>query len=97
MLTPYPCTWDPQKAAENERKHQLSFSVAALVFSDPLARSTPDRVENGEQRWQTIGQVNGVVIVVAHTLTIYSDHENIRIISARKAGRSERKSYEEGC
>lgn len=95
MSNPIQFSWDPRKAAENEKKHRLSFSVAKLVFSDPLARSAPDRIEEGEQRWQTIGQIHGVVIVVAHTLTLNSDHEAIRLISARKADRNERKRYEE--
>ena len=95
MSNPIQFNWDPQKAIENEKKHRLSFSIATLVFSDPLAKSAQDRIEYGEQRWQTIGQVYGVVIVVAHTLTLNPDHEAIRIISARKADRSERKRYEE--
>lgn len=87
--------WDPQKAIENEKKHGLSFELAALVFADPFAKSAQDRFENGEYRWQTIGVIKNVVVVVAHTLEIYADYENIRIISARRANRNERKIYEE--
>lgn len=69
-----------------------------LVFDDPQALSRLDRIEDGEERWQTLGLAGGVVVIlVAH---IYSEDEAgeavIRIISARKATPQERKIYEEG-
>ena len=56
-----------------------------------------DRIENGEQRWQTIGMVDGhLVLLVAHTVGADDDGtEVIGIISARKADQKERKRYEE--
>lgn len=45
--------WDDRKSATNYRKHGIRFEEAALVFDDPLAVSEQDRIENGEQRWQT--------------------------------------------
>jgi uncharacterized protein len=55
--------------------------------------SVQDRFEN-EDRWQTVGMIEGIVIVlVAHTFEIKKNTEIIRIISARKATRAERKSY----
>lgn len=95
-------TWDEDKNLSNQRKHHgLSFEVAARVFLDPLHLSVQDRIENGEQRWQTLGQVGSVtVILVAHTFTeegpIDEPVEVIRIISARVATRRERMRYEEG-
>jgi uncharacterized DUF497 family protein len=90
-------TWDPVKAEANRRKHSVSFETAKLVFADPFALSDQDRIEGGEQRWQTIGLVGGVmVLLVAHTVT---DHDNgdetIRIISARAATSTERRRYEQ--
>ncbi len=87
--------WDPVKNDINQRKHGLDFETASLVFDDPNALSLQDRFENDEERWQTIGSIGGVVIVlVAHTMRLEDDAEIIRIISARKATRLERQSYE---
>jgi uncharacterized DUF497 family protein len=55
-----------------------------------------DRIENGEERWQTIGVVEGVLtLMVAHTVREQDDIEVIRIISARRGNRRERSRYEE--
>ncbi|NCA90537.1 MAG: BrnT family toxin [Gammaproteobacteria bacterium] len=90
-------TWDPIKNRINQRKHRLSFEVAQHVFDDPLHLSRHDRVENGERRWQTLGMVGGVtLLMVAHTFTEAEGEEIIRIVSARKADRSERRIYEQG-
>ena len=92
--------WDEAKNLSNQRKHDgVSFEGARLVFQDPLHVSARDRIEGGEQRWQTIGAVQGVVIlVVAHTVTEDDADggsvEIIRIISARRATPRERRRYE---
>lgn len=90
--------WDPAKAAANLAKHGVAFEDAALVFDDPLHRSRQDRHENGEERWQTLGLVAGVLLLlVAHTAGEDEDGGDvIRIISARKATRRERREYEQG-
>ncbi|AQX20217.1 MULTISPECIES: BrnT family toxin [unclassified Bartonella] len=89
--------WDKIKAENNLRKHHISFEVAVRVFADPFAMTRQDRIENGEYRWQTLGLVNGfLLLLVAHT--IYDDKDGgevIRIISARRASLKERKRYEE--
>jgi hypothetical protein len=88
--------WDETKYSINRHKHQVSFETAQLVFDDPLHVSKQDRIENGEQRWQTIGLVHGVVLLlVAHTHTEADGVETIRIISARKADKTERRIYAE--
>ncbi|MDP1606754.1 MAG: BrnT family toxin [Rhodocyclaceae bacterium] len=88
--------WDDAKDAANYRKHGIRFEAAAWVFEDPFALSVQDRIENGEQRWQTIGVVGGCLLVlVAHTVQLGAV-EVIRIISARRADRKERKRYEQG-
>lgn len=89
--------WDEKKNEANRRKHGVSFDTACLVFDDPHHLSRLDRVENGEQRWQTIGMAGGVVLLlVAHTWRETEDgEEHIRIISARRASKLERKIYEE--
>jgi len=87
--------WDETKARANVRKHGISFEVAVRVFVDPLAVSSQDRIESGEHRWRTVGMVGGYLLVlVAHTVR-HDDAEVIRIISARRADKQERKSYEQ--
>lgn len=92
--------WDPAKAATNQRKHGLSFETASRAFADPFALTEQDRLDDGEQRWRTIGVVEGhLLLLVAHLIREEDDEgqiiEVIRIISARKADRSERRRYEE--
>lgn len=90
-------TWDPRKNRSNQRAHGLSFETAALVFDDPLAASRPD-TSTDEERWQTVGAIGRVTVLVVHTWPEpnQSGEEVGRIISARKATAHERKSYEEG-
>ncbi len=89
--------WDETKNAANLRKHKVSFELACEVFDDPLQRSVADRTEDGEQRWNTTGMVGGVVLlIVAHLWRDDHAGDVIRIISARKATRKERRHYENG-
>ena len=85
--------WGELKAEINWRKHGVTFSRAKFVFEDPYAITEPDRIVAGEVRWQTVGLVGGV----AHTSIERNEDELIRIISARRANRQERKRYEENC
>ncbi len=87
--------WHEQKNRLNLQKHRISFEMAVLVFADPLHVSIQDRFENGEERWQTLGMVNGqLMLLVAHTIQDSEDGEVIRIISARRADPKERRLYE---
>ena len=93
-------TWRDQKARTNRRKHGVDFDTAIRVFTDPFHVMEKDRIEDGEQRWQTIGRAYGItLLLVAHTITEEDEDgrtvEHIHIISARKADRSERKHYDE--
>lgn len=89
--------WDATKARTNIAKHRVSFETAVRVFADPFAMSCQDRFEGGEFRWQTLGLVDGcVVLLVAHTVGQDTDGaELVRIISARRASSMERKRYDE--
>jgi hypothetical protein len=96
--------WDEAKNVSNQRKHGVSFEDASGVFLDPLHVVVPDRVVEGEQRWQALGlvQEGGVLLLlVAHTVRedigggSDANVEIIRIISARKATSKERKIYED--
>lgn len=89
--------WDEKKNRRNRSKHKVSFETATLVFDDPHAVSRRERIEDGEERWQTLGAAGGVVILlVAHTYYEEEGEKVVRIISARKATPQERKIYEEG-
>lgn len=86
--------WDPKKAAENIRKHGVTFQEAATVFGDPLAITfeDPDHSTN-ENRYLTFGlSQQKRLMIVSHTEL----RNRIRIISARPMDRKERRVYEEG-
>jgi uncharacterized DUF497 family protein len=85
--------WDADKAVRNLGKHGVSFQEAATVFGDPLAVTyfDPDHSKD-EDRFLTFGHSSiGRLLVVSHT----DRGDRTRIISARRATRKERKSYEE--
>lgn len=87
--------WDEVKNRKNFAKHGISFELARKVFNDPLAAYILERVENGEERWQAIGRVSNLpLLVVVHTYRDNNGREIIRIISARQASSHERKRYE---
>ncbi len=88
--------WDEEKNRRNRAKHKVSFETAALVFDDPNALNIQDRFIEGEERWQTLGLVGGIVVLlVAHTVCEEDEEEIVRIISARKATSHERRIYVE--
>ena len=89
--------WDKRKNQRNQAKHGVSFETARLVFDDPRAISIQDRHENGEERWQTLGDIGQtVILLVAHTFReSESGGETVRIISARKATPKERHVYDQ--
>lgn len=89
--------WDPEKAIANIAKHDVSFEDAMRVFSDPLALTIPDPQPVGpEERWITIGMSRPpLLLLVVHThIEIDAETVYIRIISARKPTRNERRQYE---
>ncbi|KAF0107275.1 MAG: hypothetical protein FD146_1753 [Anaerolineaceae bacterium] len=86
--------WDKPKAKANLRKHKVGFDEAAAVFSDPfsITISDPDHSKE-EQRFIDIGVSDkGQILLVVYT----ERGTNLRIISCRRATRTERKRYEEG-
>ena len=94
----YNFKWDPVKANENVRKHKVNFQRAGTIFHDPHAISIFDEEHSREEeRWITIGKDNSeILLVVSHTFQgINASSCRVRIISARKATRKERKQYEE--
>lgn len=86
--------WDTNKAENNLSKHQVSFDEAKTVFNNSLYIDfyDPDHSED-EERYLIVGRSDqGKILIVS-----YTERENsIRIISARKVTKAERKVYEEG-
>jgi uncharacterized DUF497 family protein len=90
-MKPVGIEWDENKNEINKRLHDLAFEDAQYVFIDPERLERIDRSEgntSGEERLQTLGMVGKVLFVV------YTERgENKRIVMARRANKSERRSY----
>ena len=93
----YSFEWDPHKAKQNVRKHNVAFERAAEIFIDPMAISLYDEEHSrDEDRWITIGKnYSDDVLVVIHTFREEDSNTcKIRVISARKATKKEFRQYE---
>jgi len=86
--------WDPAKNGENKRKHRVSFEEAQTVFYDDWGILIEDEDDaDGEERFVLIGTSAGLrLLVVSHCYR--AKDKVIRLISARRASRSERRDYE---
>jgi uncharacterized protein len=90
--------WDPVKAASNVVKHEVSFDEAMTIFQDPLALSRPDDgVGSSEERWVTVGlsRLTRLLLVVHTHVELGRNRVYIRIISARKPTKKEKRQYEQ--
>jgi len=82
--------WDPNKSAANEAKHGVSFLQAAQIFRNPILKAEDTRRDYGEQRFIALGIYDNEVLRV-----VFTERDNdIRIISAWKAGRYDREKYQ---
>lgn len=83
--------WDEQKEQTNIRKHGISFSTASLIFGDRNRLEIPDMTHSDyEARYKVIGKVGTKKIILA----VCTNRDNVvRIISARKATKTERRLY----
>lgn len=88
--------WDPKKAADNLRKHQVSFEEARSVFFDDFAVQFFDEENSSdEERFLMLGMSIGArLLIVCHCER--ESGEVIRIISARKATKRESAFYQGG-
>jgi uncharacterized DUF497 family protein len=85
--------FDPEKAAENLRRHGVSFAHAEQALRDPNGVTIEDPDAEGELRFVTVGMdALGRVLVVVHT----GRNEGTRLISARKASKGEATHYAQG-
>jgi uncharacterized DUF497 family protein len=83
--------FDPQKALANLKKHGVALSDTETVFSDPLAIHMEDPDVQDERRFVAVGRGNTrTVLVVVYTYR----SDAVRVISARRASRKERREYE---
>lgn len=81
--------WDKNKTAGNFRKHGIYFADAVSIFTDDLAVTIEDDCPE-ERRWVTLGRdLFGRTLVVVYSWR----GDEIRMISARKAGAKERRQY----
>ncbi len=78
-------TWDENKRELNRAKHGFDFVDAKRVFAGATFTFEDDRYAYGEQRFVTLGLLNGVVVVIAHT----EQGNDVRIISMRGATKHE--------
>ena len=86
-------TWDPAKARANLWKHGVDFADAAVALEDVNALTIPD-TEHAEFRFKTLAMSpNASILLIVHA---EQDEDAIRIISARKADRSEQRAYFKG-
>lgn len=94
----YVFDWDPVKEQRNRARHGVSFRQAMSVLSDAHTVTVHDASHSDqEDRWVTIGQTaHGLLLVLVHTFReIGPEKALVRIISARRATRHERRNYEE--
>ena len=84
--------WNEEKAKSNFKKHGVSFDEAATIFNDPKIAtiSDPDHSE-AEERYVSIGK--SIIMRLLSVMHTYRE-ERIRLISARKATKAEKKTYE---
>lgn len=94
MPGPLRFEWNAPKAATNRAKHKVSFEEAITVFGDPFGRITDDpRHSEHEERFALLGRSRRRRFLVV----LFTDRGEVtRLISARKATRRERRTYEEG-
>lgn len=90
--------WDRDKSESNRAKHGIDFETATQAFEDPF-RTTIEDPHFDERRLRTIGMIDNTLVIVVHTHPRFdpdSGGEVARIITARRATRHERRTYEEG-
>lgn len=81
--------WDERERQTNLEKHGVDFSRAARIFTNPVLTRIDDREDYGEARWIALGRWGDDYMVVVYTWR----GGNRRIISAWKAGRDDRETY----
>ena len=81
--------WDTKKRQANIKKHGIDFSELREVFEKPMLTRIDNRVDYGETRWISLGDLNGKIVILVYTETV----NNVRLISARRATKNEENIY----
>ncbi len=84
--------WDEKKNKDNIKKHGIDFNDASLIFNAPLLSKLDTKKNYGEERWQGIGLMKNILVVLSWTEK--NNGKTIRMISIRRALKHERKEYE---
>ena len=85
--------WDIEKQEKNISKHVIDCVQASQIFKSPVLQRKDNRKDYGEERLIALGKFDGVVLCVVYTLR----DNKLRIISAWKASKNDRKTYERAC
>ncbi|MEZ4989819.1 MAG: BrnT family toxin [Saprospiraceae bacterium] len=80
--------WDNNKNRSNQKKHGISFEDASDIFNDN-DRIQYQETRDGEKRYKIIGKAFEAIITVIYTMRDLI----VRIISARRSSKDERKTY----
>jgi uncharacterized protein len=82
--------WSIEKSILNYWKHSVRFADAAGIFSQPILIRDVSRDDDEEMRSKAIGYLDGVIVAVVFTARA----DVVRIISARRANKTEREQFE---
>lgn len=82
-------TWDERKRKLNLAKHGVDFRDASSIFDGPLITVEDTREAYGEPRYNALGLLHGVVVSVTYT----ERHDEVRLISIRKALKHETRFF----
>ena len=86
--------WDIEKNKDNQKKHQISFEEAAEIFRYPTYEIFDNRVNYEETRYIAIGSNSRMTIITV----VYTEREGrIRLISAPRANKPEKRLYYDHC
>lgn len=83
--------WNEQKRRRNIQNHRIDFADLSSVFDGPMVVWLDTREDYGEERWVGIGFLRKTLLLIVYT---EPDEDTIRLISARKANKHERKIYQ---
>jgi len=84
-------TWDKKKKKKNIEKHSIDFSELTRVFDKPMLTRIDNREAYGETRWISLGDLDGKIVILVYT----EEGDTIRLISARRATKNEKRIYSE--
>lgn len=85
--------WDEKKNRTNISKHDIDFNDVLEIFENPMLVCIDNRTDYGEERLLGIGLIKGIIVTIVYTEN--DEKKTIRIISARKADKNERKNFKE--